>query len=90
MIMFKNKNKARNIIPVPEESIVAEDMSTVTKENINVVNEEVKVTKKRTNKNKKACRIIVAKPNYFVIEKDGEKIRIDKKNKYRRGDEVIY
>ena len=56
MIMFKNKNKAKNIIPVPEENIVAEDVSTVTKENINVVNEEVKVPKKRTNKNKKACR----------------------------------
>lgn len=89
MIMFKSKNKIKDVIQV-QESIVTEDVSTVNEKNIDVINEEVKVPKKRTNKNKKACRIIVAKPSYFVIEKDGEKIRVNKKNKYRRGDEVIY
>lgn len=89
MIMFKSKNKIKDVIQV-QESIVTEDVSTVNEKNVDVINKEVKIPKKRTNKNKKACRIIVAKPNYFVIEKDGEKIRVNKKNKYRRGDEVIY
>ena len=39
---------------------------------------------------KSVCRVIVATPSYFVINKDGETITIKKKNTYHKGEEIYY
>lgn len=50
-----------------------------------------KASKSRTPKKEKTvCRIIVATPSYFVINKDGETITVTKKNNYHRGEEILY
>lgn len=36
------------------------------------------------------CRVLVATPSYYVINKNGEKITINKKNNYHRGEEILY
>ena len=49
---------------------------------------EKKTQKRSTKKEKRAYRIIIATPTYFVINKDGTNTVVHKKNSYRRGDEV--
>lgn len=49
---------------------------------------EKKTQKRNTKKEKRAYRIIIATPTYFVINKDGTNTVVHKKNSYRRGDEV--
>ena len=39
---------------------------------------------------KSVCRVIVATPSYFVINKDGETITVKKKNTYHKGEEIYY
>lgn len=44
----------------------------------------------KTKKEKSLYRVVVATPTYFVIKNDKEKIRVDKKNNYFRGQEILY
>ena len=39
---------------------------------------------------KSVCRVIVATPSYFVVNKDGEIITVKKKNTYHKGEEIYY
>ena len=49
-----------------------------------------KIIKKINESEKKLCKVIIATPTYFVIEKDGEKITIEEKNNYKRNDGILY
>ena len=42
------------------------------------------------NITKTVCRVLVATPSYFVIDKNGEKITVNKKNDYHRNEEILY
>lgn len=45
----------------------------------------------KTKKSKKTiCRIVVATPSYFVVQKNDEIVRVNNKNNYKRGDEIIF
>lgn len=49
-----------------------------------------KIIKKMNESKKKLCKVIIATPTYFVIEKDGKKITIEEKNNYKRNDGILY
>lgn len=86
MRMFQNKkNKEKEVI---EETKAVEDVNSIES---TTLTEEKKTTTKNTKKMPKSvCRVIVATPSYFVINKDGETITIKKKNTYHKGEEIYY
>ena len=62
-----------------------------------VTEKEIKEEKKATrtaigkkNTAKTVCRVLVATPSYFVIDKNGEQITVNKKNNYHRNEEILY
>lgn len=87
MRMFQNKkNKEKEVI---EEAKSVETAKSV--ESITPTEEKKTTTTKNTKKMPKSvCRVIVATPSYFVINKDGETITIKKKNTYHKGEEIYY
>ena len=87
MRMFQNKkNKEKEVI---EETKSVETVKSV--ESITPTEEKKATTTKNTKKMPKSvCRVIVATPSYFVINKDGETITIKKKNTYHKGEEIYY
>lgn len=87
MRVFKNKqNKEKEVI---EETKSVETAKSV--ESITPTEEKKTTTTKNTKKMlKSVCRVIVATPSYFVINKDGETITIKKKNTYHKGEEIYY
>ena len=87
MRVFRNKkNKEKEVI---EETKSLETAKSV--ESITPTEEKKTTTTKNTKKMPKSvCRVIVATPSYFVINKDGETITIKKKNTYHKGEEIYY
>ena len=87
MRVFQNKkNKEKEVI---EETKSVETAKSV--ESITPTEEKKTTTTKNTKKMPKSiCRVIVATPSYFVINKDGETITIKKKNTYHKGEEIYY
>ena len=87
MRVFRNKkNKEKEVI---EETKSVETAKSV--ESITPTEEKKTTTTKNTKKMlKSVCRVIVATPSYFVINKDGETITIKKKNTYHKGEEIYY
>ena len=87
MRMFQNKkNKEKEVI---EETKSVETAKLV--ESTTPTEEKKTTTTKNTKKMPKSvCRVIVATPSYFVINKDGETITIKKKNTYHKGEEIYY
>ena len=87
MRIFRNKkNKEKEVI---EETKSVETAKSV--EPITPTEEKKTTTTKNTKKMPKSvCRVIVATPSYFVINKDGETITIKKKNTYHKGEEIYY
>ena len=87
MRMFQNKkNKEKEVI---EETKSVETAKSV--ESITPTEEKKTTTTKNTKKMPKSvCRVIVATPSYFVINKDGETITVKKKNTYHKGEEIYY
>ena len=87
MRMFQNKkNKEKEVI---EETKSVETAKSV--ESATPTEEKKTTTTKNTKKMPKSvCRVIVATPSYFVINKDGETITIKKKNTYHKGEEIYY
>ena len=87
MRVFRNKkNKEKEVI---EEAKSVETAKSV--ESITPTEEKKTTTTKNTKKMPKSvCRVIVATPSYFVINKDGETITIKKKNTYHKGEEIYY
>lgn len=45
---------------------------------------------KTSNNKKEVCNVILAKPNYYVIKKGSQIIKVNKKNNYRRGQSILY
>lgn len=87
MRVFRSKkNKEKEVI---EETKSVETAKSV--ESITPTEEKKTTTTKNTKKMPKSvCRVIVATPSYFVINKDGETITIKKKNTYHKGEEIYY
>lgn len=87
MRVFQNKkNKEKEVI---EKTKAVETAKSV--ESITPTEEKKTTTTKNTKKMPKSvCRVIVATPSYFVINKDGETITIKKKNTYHKGEEIYY
>ena len=86
MRVFQNKkNKEKKVIEETKDVEVVKPVEPTTPV------EEKKTTTRNTKKAQKSvCRVIVATPSYFVIDKNGETITINKKNTYHRGEEVLY
>ena len=85
-VFRNNKNKEKEVI---EETKSVETAKSV--ESITPTEEKKTTTTKNTKKMPKSvCRVIVATPSYFVINKDGETITIKKKNTYHKGEEIYY
>ena len=86
MRMFQNKkNKEKEVI---EETKSVETAKSV--ESTTPVEEKKTTTKNAKKMPKSVCRVIVATPSYFVVNKDGEIITVKKKNTYHKGEEIYY
>lgn len=87
MRVFRSKkNKEKEVI---EETKSVETAKSV--ESTTPTEEKKTTTTKNTKKMPKSvCRVIVATPSYFVINKDGETITVKKKNTYHKGEEIYY
>ena len=89
-VFQSKKNKEKEVI---EETKAVEKAVETAKsvESITPTEEKKTTTTKNTKKMPKSvCRVIVATPSYFVINKDGETITIKKKNTYHKGEEIYY
>ena len=86
MRVFRNKkNKEKEVIEEIKSVETAKSVESTTP------TEEKKTTTKNAKKMPKSvCRVIVATPSYFVVNKDGETITIKKKNTYHKGEEIYY
>ena len=87
MRVFRNKkNKEKEVIEETKSVEAAKSVESTT------LTEEKKTTTTKNTKKmpKSVCRVIVATPSYFVINKDGETITIKKKNTYHKGEEIYY
>ena len=87
MRVFQNKkNKEKEVIEERKTVEVAKSIESTTP------TEEKKTTTTKNTKKmpKSVCRVIVATPSYFVINKDGETITVKKKNTYHKGEEIYY
>lgn len=91
MRVFQNKkNKEKEVI---EETKAVEKAVEIAKSvESTTPTEEKKITTTKNTKKmpKSVCRVIVATPSYFVINKDGETITVKKKNTYHKGEEIYY
>ena len=87
MKIFKNKQNKEEVVVESTKNLEA----PVVTEKKN--KEEKKSTRTTIIKNdaaKTVCRVLVATPSYFVIDKNGEKITVNKKNNYHRNEEILY
>ena len=86
MRVFRNKkNKEKEVIEETKSVETAKSVESITP------TEEKKTTTKNAKKMPKSvCRVIVATPSYFVVNKDGEIITVKKKNTYHKGEEIYY
>ena len=87
MKIFKNKQNKEEIVV---ESAKDLDTPVVTEEEIEEEKKSTGTTTRKKNTVKTVCRVLVATPSYFVIDKNGEKITVNKKNNYHRNEEVLY
>ena len=84
MRVFQNKkNKEKEVVEKIKTTEVVKPVEPTTPV------EEKKTTTRNTKKAQKSvCRVIAATPSYFVIDKNGETITINKKNTYHKGEEI--
>ena len=87
MRIFKNKQNKEKIVV---ESIKDLETPVVTKEETKEEKKTTRTTTRKKNTVKTVCRVLVATPSYFVIDKNGEKITVNKKNNYHRNEEILY
>lgn len=73
------KKKVENIV-VTEPTIESEET---------VVTNEVEPTVEKVELKVAEYEVILATPTYFIINKNGVNVTINKKNNYKRGDMVI-
>ena len=87
MRIFKNKQNKEEVVV---ESAKDLDTPVVTEEEIEEEKKSTRITTRKKNTVKTVCRVLVATPSYFVIDKNGEKITVNKKNNYHRNEEILY
>ena len=87
MRIFKNKQNKEEVVV---ESAKGLDTPVVTEEEIEEEKKSTRITTRKKNTVKTVCRVLVATPSYFVIDKNGEKITVNKKNNYHRNEEILY
>lgn len=88
LLKDKKNKKVEKVIEIKQEK--TEDVVVETETPV-VDTKTVRSTRSTKKREPKVpCRVILAKPSYYVIEKNGEKITINKKNNYKRGEEVLY
>ena len=87
MRIFKNKQNKEEIVV---ESAKDLDTPVVTEEEIEEEKKSTRTTIRKKNTVKTVCRVLVATPSYFVVDKNGEKITVNKKNNYHRNEEILY
>lgn len=104
MRVFKNKNnkKEEKVVELTldsSENVSTETVNKITEAVADVVTtelvkdekkEEARTRRSHKKEEKVPCKVLLAKPSYFVIEKNGEKITINKKNNYHRGEGIYY
>ena len=103
MKIFKNKNNkkveektidaTKNVTEETVDEIVADVTTVVADKLVEETKTETRAPRTRTAKKKEPkvpCRVLVATPSYYVINKNGEKITINKKNTYHKGEEILY
>ena len=87
MRVFRNKkNKEKEVIEETKSVETAKSVESTTP----TEGKKTTTTKNTKKMPKSVCRVIVATPSYFVINKDGETITIKKKNTYHKGEEIYY
>ena len=87
MRVFRNKkNKEKEVIEETKSVETAKSVESTTP----TEEKKTTITKNTKKMPKSVCRVIVATPSYFVINKDGETITIKKKNTYHKGEEIYY
>lgn len=96
----KSNKKAKEKVVKIEETVNIEPESILTEtevknieedEIVEVIAENVEVEEpKHKSVEKTLCRVVVATPTYFVINKNGVSMTINKKNNYKRGDDILY
>lgn len=87
MKIFKNKQNKEEVVV---ESTKDLETPVVAEEEIKEEKKPVRTTVRKKNVAKTVCRVLVATPSYFVIDKNGEKITVNKKNNYHRNEEILY
>lgn len=87
MRIFKNKQNKEEVVV---ESIKDLETPVVTEKEIKEEKKPTKTAIVKKNTAKTVCRVLVATPSYFVIDKNGEKITVNKKNNYHRNEEILY
>ena len=87
MRIFKNKQKKKEVVV---ESIKNLETPVVTEKKNKEEKKSIDTTIRKKNTAKAVCRVLVATPSYFVIDKNGEKITVNKKNNYHRNEEILY
>ena len=103
MKIFKNKNNkkveektidaTKNVTEETVDEIVEDATTVVADKLVEETKTETRAPRTRTAKKKEPkvpCRVLVATPSYYVINKNGEKITINKKNTYQKGEEILY
>ena len=87
MRIFKNKQNKEEVVVESTKDLEA---PVVTEEEIKEEKKPTRTTIRKKNITKTVCRVLVATPSYFVIDKNGEKITVNKKNDYHRNEEILY
>nr|DAG31343.1 MAG TPA: hypothetical protein [Caudoviricetes sp.] len=88
MRIFRNKQNKEKIVEAAIPEVKPLETPVVTKEEPKEEKEPKTTTSKK--KTKVVCKVLLATPSYFVINKNGEKITIKKKNNYHRNEEILY
>lgn len=87
MRIFKNKQNKEEVVVESTKDLEA---PVVTEEEIKEEKKPTRTTVRKKNTTKTVCRVLVATPSYFVIDKNGEKITVNNKNNYHRNEEILY
>lgn len=87
MRIFKNKQNKEEVVV---ESIKDLETPVVTEKEIKEEKKVARTAIGKKNTAKTVCRVLVATPSYFVIDKNGEKITVNNKNNYHRNEEILY
>ena len=87
MRIFKNKQNKEEVVV---ESIKDLETPVITEKEIKEEKKPTRTAIGKKNTAKTVCRVLVATPSYFVIDKNGEQITVNKKNNYHRNEEILY